>query len=1157
MATSSGSTSGKYVRLSISVDNIGTNRYRATVSLSASSSYVWNNYHVRWADTGLASHLQNAQRAYVVLNGHKYMIGSSDINGGSFSHGNSFSWDFSISGNASVYGYTICAYCDSHWGHSDGTIDEDKSYFENWTGTINLSYVNPNRPPNTPSITCHNEWVNGKQIAENEIHIELGAVDDPDGNTPKYNLCVQEWKPGDSGWGKSGDNSQSDHGYLLWNSPHRSMVWNIENKPRGTQFRFWGYANDEHWANSGNSNAIANIWRNRTVEGNMWLSPNGGVIHQTIDISWGGIWDPEGKQIKYVVSMSKNGGSYNRLTTTTDTSYRHDTGSDPGGTSYRFNITPNDGFLEANGFWTEFFVKNRPPTVPTNLLPTSGYYNNSVTLSWNASSDPDGLGIEEYHVYINGNRVGQTKSTSYVWNIPAGDAEGTAYKFTIYPIDKSGTSSNATSSSPFYKAHSPSQVSWSGPSDVYHNNSIALTWNPVTSNGVGTKYTITVSTDGGTNWTTLGLDNITGSSYTHNISGYARGTRFIYGIRPINSLGMYGPWNNTKTYYRKNVPPTPSISLANNLDSRGNYVIENAFTVKINQPADTTAKSLRYEIKIEATDQWNINWQTIDTIKTTSNSYEYSISNRPRGYRFRVSVITYDHFDLPSATSNVISNIYRNSPPYAPTGLTPNSGVINTDYVDFKWNASNEPDYQTVKYKLYVSKDSGSYTYLTETTAVSYRLNIANDTPGTKYTFRIIPNDGEVEGSSLTSGVLSKNRLPTKPTNLKPSGYHNKTVTLSWNASTDPDGIGIEYYNIYINGTYITKTSSTSHTWSIPTGDEEGKPYSLRIDAVEYGGGTTASDTAVNLFYKARSPVAVTSISPTSIYHDSSISLSWDKITSNGEDVTYTIEYKINNGGWSIITENLKQTSYNHNISLIDRGAKIKYRIKCINALSMSSPWKESIEYIRKEAPLGPSVKFPVNNTYIHGDSARLAIEVPKEPNGFYQVVYIEVGGNIYNSENNKNMFSKKDGSFKDTTQMVIQVPITGAYSDILLYSISEGVKGEISVHRIYKDSVITGASAGQNISASLINNISEKINVLRVGHGLSRLALAVGANNFIKQSELINIRSAINDIRTKLNSHDSSNTNLDVTYSWSSCYAGDPIRAYYINELIDSMKNI
>lgn len=80
-----------------------------------------------------------------------------------------------------------------------------------------------------------------------------------------------------------------------------------------------------------------------------------------------------------------------------------------------------------------------PPSVPTGLTATPG--NGQVSLSWNASTDPDDA-VAGYNIYRNGAKVGSSTSTSFT---DTGLTNGTSYSYQVSAFDTHGNESALSS----------------------------------------------------------------------------------------------------------------------------------------------------------------------------------------------------------------------------------------------------------------------------------------------------------------------------------------------------------------------------------------------------------------------------------------------------------------------------------------------------------------------------------------------------------------------------------------------------------------------------------------------------------------------------------------------------------------------------------------
>ncbi len=101
----------------------------------------------------------------------------------------------------------------------------------------------------------------------------------------------------------------------------------------------------------------------------------------------------------------------------------------------------------------------------------------------------------------------------------------------------------------------------------------------------------------------------------------------------------------------------------------------------------------------------------------------------------------------------------------------------------------------------------------------------------------------------IWGGGTSDTTAPSVPTNLAPSNITSTGLTLSWTASTD--NVGVTGYDVYMNGTL--KTSSTSTSSSI-IGLTASTTYSFTVKAKDAAGNVSASSTSLNVTTLASTP---------------------------------------------------------------------------------------------------------------------------------------------------------------------------------------------------------------------------------------------------------------------------------------------------------------
>lgn len=555
MSTSSGEVSGKSVRVTLSLTGTGnTNEYIATVTMSTSSSYVYNLDDCNWR-TDLPEAYRHAQRCYIVIGGVSHIIGSSRISNGSFVHGSTFSKRFTVSSNTEVYARVACGWCED--GRYNVYHNGDAA-FMNRTSSSSAIYTDPNKNPGTPSIICHNSAINGNYIAEDQIHLELTQVSDPDGDTVRYCIRAGAKRPG-GGWEQAGD----QNGFILWSTTDRHAYYNISGFPRGTQFSFYGYTEDGRGGRSADTHKMENIFRNKMPYDIGWISPSDGYFNDSINLTWDRPGDPDGQNVLYTIGLSKNNGPIQALVEKQSiANYRYDISNDPEGTVYQFSVTANDGMVSSRTKMTNNIGKNRKPSAPTYIFPNSGYELGNVRITWNAATDPEGRGIREYRVYINGNRINSNSTisgTSTTWTMPQGDVPGTEYRISVEAIDNDGLiGSRGHASGAFKKAETPKEVTFINPnsSEIYFDNSILIEWTGVAANGSNAKYTLEYKINNGT-W--INLISETGYlRFVHNLDNINRGDSIRYRIKSLNNFGS-SAFVESIECFKKNPPSKPVI----------------------------------------------------------------------------------------------------------------------------------------------------------------------------------------------------------------------------------------------------------------------------------------------------------------------------------------------------------------------------------------------------------------------------------------------------------------------------------------------------------------------------------------------------------------------------------------------------------------------
>lgn len=634
---------------------------------------------------------------------------------------------------------------------------------------------------------------------------------------------------------------------------------------------------------------------------------------------------------------------------------------------------------------------------------------------------------------------------------------------------------------------------------------------------------------------------------------------------PSSSEFFYPTLDATISLSNNNAPPSVPRIICNNTGVNGNYLAENTLDVELSQVSDPDGDTVRYVIYGECKRPGYSYWEKIGDSNScilwgTNRSVSYNVTGYPRGTQFRVWGKTEDTHGASAGSTGTISNIYRNHMPNQVSGFSPYEGYFNSNNFTISWSNPGDPNGNTPSFNLWRSINNGSYEkVLSNSYATSYTQDMSGHSEGTRYNFKISTYDGLTEGRETYSGTYIKNSKPTTPTQIFPnSGFYLGETLLTWNKSIDPEGRGIDRYEVYINNVKIGSSQSNSFKWTIPYSDPDEKEYTVSVEAVDVDNKLGDRGYATGPFKKAKPPEPPTWIKPEETYFENEIPLTWESISSNGYNVKYQIEFRVNDNPWIILEERRGTPRYTHDISNIARGSRIQYRIAAVNSFEQASTYAYSKDYYRNRIPLKPTIMYPLSNSTIYDLTPRIAFIVESEPDNQGQTIYVECGGKTYNSIDHKEMFSRRNGTFAAKENIVFTCSqLTSGLNKISIY-VNDGLidspKEEREINII--DSDIT-AKANELITAELHNTMRNKINFLRVAYGLDEYMFPaiITKNGVIKFEYIKEMREAILEVREAINNFDKSNVDKIPT-SFSEATRGSIIYANIVQEIIDIIKN-
>ncbi|MBN1112440.1 MAG: fibronectin type III domain-containing protein [Bacteroidales bacterium] len=222
-------------------------------------------------------------------------------------------------------------------------------------------------------------------------------------------------------------------------------------------------------------------------------------------------------------------------------------------------------------YMTYASTDTQAPTAPANLT-SSNITNNSVLLSWSASTD--NVGVTGYDVYRNGSLLTTTSNNSF--NV-TGLSVATAYSFYVKAKDAAGNVSSASSTINVTTTGTVDTQAPTAPTNLSSSNvtatSVSLSWTASTDNVGVTGYDIYRNGSK--------LTSVTATSY--NVTGLAASTAYSFYVKAKDAAGNISVASST-------INVTTDVIVASYCESKGNdYSYEWISSVKIGSFVNTSA----------------------------------------------------------------------------------------------------------------------------------------------------------------------------------------------------------------------------------------------------------------------------------------------------------------------------------------------------------------------------------------------------------------------------------------------------------------------------------------------------------------------------------------------------------------------------------------
>ena len=438
---------------------------------------------------------------------------------------------------------------------------------------------NTNSAPRTPGITV-NTATDGYGYIKPNLDVTVVSNGDPDNNLHSSPYALQLRNQSGTLFKEYSWQSSSKFTHDL--TAYRGQSVSIRALIRDTE-GLMSYSDKTVYVNS------KPYWKNYGAEANAVTFSTGvinGVYKQNITLTWPKAVDDQSQHnsnMKYDIfyHIGTDKGAATDMTYSNSLVRGHATNSYTLDATTLGGITINKGERIFFSVWasdscevsdyrivSSWIYREQPPSSPTNVTPTSGHFEDSVKVSWAASSSSNGSFVEMYRVGLMDNTDSIIKSynvsgTSFTCNDISSIGRGETFKFSVVAVDNLGNDSGVAYSGTLKRNSAPTAPKnfKVNASSIYVKNTVPLVWTAATdADGDAIKYNIYYSINNGL-FQNL-VKGLSTTSYTHNISALSPGNTINYYIEAYDTFNVYSSKTYIASQPQVNVPSSsPSILL--------------------------------------------------------------------------------------------------------------------------------------------------------------------------------------------------------------------------------------------------------------------------------------------------------------------------------------------------------------------------------------------------------------------------------------------------------------------------------------------------------------------------------------------------------------------------------------------------------------------
>lgn len=339
-------------------------------------------------------------------------------------------------------------------------------------------------------------------------------------------------------------------------------------------------------------------------------------------------------------------------------------------------------------------------------------------------------------------------------------------------------------------------------------------------------------------------------------------------------------------------------------------------------------------------------------------------------------------------------------------------------------------------------------------------------------------------------------KAPTITNQPQQNFLAGSSFTLNWSEAAGGVQNPITGYKIYRddgqNLTLVTTISSTatsgSYTVSAPTTVGTRYIYYVQTIGTQQGYDSDLSEgytVSCNAGQLAAPELNISST--TASAENQNVTLSWNGVPNavNNNVTGYEIYYRTSPDGQPTLLTTVGANVRTATVASPAPGEILYFTIVATGA-NGNSQESNIVELRTYQAPLAPTIIFPVANTYTGTVTPRFHITVPQEPNGLPVSIYYQVGNaarvlitDIYSSD----IYGDLNGITGNVTVKFIVENSMGASS----YSQVAVRKDNTSIGRVFETGTVISDSAISHIAE--INSLRAYVNRRRAWCGLTGMA--------------------------------------------------------------------